>query len=941
MKFKGLIIWVAGILTLLSGYHIYMTWQTQRIEKEARRAATDPLGNIDFQKQEEYLRKKSSETVFSFLKNDYTYKDTKKRSIRSGIDISGGTLIVVTVDEQGFLAKMMVNPKSQLFVKACKLAKKKLGKNVQKSFSDHFCDAVQEIQPGTQLSSLFLGKYISEIGIDPTNDQIQSFLNKRYQKEERQAKKVIDARLNKTSVEGILVTSRKDKGIEIQLPGTSDAQKTKQMLSKQGDLRFQVVVEDTKLLESFIQGVYLLLQSKLKLYGPDGKQLAITDLFTVSHGIVYCNTSYIQAVMQLLNHEEVQMLLPSKIEVCLGSQEEQGYVPLYFLNKAHLTINILSAQVQYENGSYITVLRMDYPSSKSFARWTGNNINKMLAIVIDGRVNMAPKINQKITEGKCSIEGKFTAEQAQVLAQILSSGILPKLAFIEESFIGPDVAEEAQQKSMLALQFALLLVLLFMLLYYALGGLVANMALLFNTLFVLGTLAQLGASLTLPGIAGIVLTIGMAIDANVIIFEAIREELRKGVHILVAIQKGYDKAYRSIIDSNVTTLLTGVILYWFGTGSIKGFATTLIIGIISSVFTSVFLTRLMIEGIARIVNPERISFSLPFTGNLLTRVNFNFLGRRKIAYLLSILFISTGFFFIYQQGMNLAVDFTGGLVSVVKFHKPVSIPHIKEGLNKTFPGKSTEVKTYGSSNIIRTTTNAGLQENSLAADKRIKQQLIQGLSATTGCQFIENNMKLTSGTFTIANTSKIGASAADDIKSGSWWAVLMALLLILVYIFLSFRNMSLALASIVALLHDILTLFAAFGIAKACGVIYEVDQIFISCVLTIVGYSINDTVVIFSFLRMFLSKSQTTGLHQVANPAINSTLSRTLITSLTTMIPIFILYFKGGKALESMAFSLMVGVISGTYSSVFIATPLAHDFMILGDKIKRLLIRKK
>jgi len=472
----------------------------------------------------------------------------------------------------------------------------------------------------------------------------------------------------------------------------------------------------------------------------------------------------------------------------------------------------------------------------------------------------------------------------------------------------------------------LTLVVLFMVAYYAKGGLVAIAALVFNIFFILGILAQLGTALTLPGIAGIVLTIGMSIDANVLIFERIKEELRNGVGLMAAINAGYSKAFSAILDGNVTTFLTGAILFALGQGPVKGFAIVLMIGIACSFFSSVFITRVIVSWMTAKGDKSNINFTAPFAKNALSGLNIDFMGKRKIAYIISSSIIVIGLGIAAINGLKFGVDFTGGRSYIVAFDEPVVSSDLKTGLDSEFDG-SVEVKTYGSSNTLKVTTSYLINEDDDASNKEVEAKVKEGIAAVTGFTFVENAEQITDGQFSITGSSKVGATVADDIKASSAEAMIAALIAIFLYILLRFRKWQFSLASIVALIHDTLFVIAAFAIASVFGATFEIDQVFIAAVLTVIGYSINDTVIVFDRIRENIENRGTNKLVKVFNDSINQTLGRTLITSFTTLIVVIVLLFFGGEVLRGFSFALFVGITVGTYSSIFIAAPIVVDLM--------------
>jgi SecD/SecF fusion protein len=572
-------------------------------------------------------------------------------------------------------------------------------------------------------------------------------------------------------------------------------------------------------------------------------------------------------------------------------------------------------------------MQMNAEGARKWRSLTAENTGRRIAVVLDDYVYTAPVVNGEIPNGQSEISGNFTLLEAQDLANILKSGSLPApTQIVEESIIGPTLGKEAQAQGIFSMVGGLVLVVLFMVAYYAKGGLVAVAALVFNIFFILGILAQLGTALTLPGIAGIVLTMGMSIDANVLIFERIKEELRNGVNLMAAIDAGYNKAFSAILDGNVTTFLTGAILYALGQGPVKGFAIVLMIGIACSFFSSVFITRVIVFWMTKKGDKSTINFTAPFSKNALTGLNVDFMGKRKIAYVISTSIIVIGLVFAIFNGLKFGVDFTGGRSYIVAFNEAVIPSDLKVGLDGEFDG-SVEVKTYGSNNTLKVTTSYLINEDDDASNKEVESKVKEGITAVTGFTFVENPEQVGAGQFSITGSSKVGATVADDIKASSAEAMIAALIAIFLYILLRFRKWQFSLASIVALVHDTLFVIAAFAIASAFGATFEIDQVFIAAVLTVIGYSINDTVIVFDRIRENLENRGNHHLVKVFNDSINQTLGRTLITSFTTLIVVIVLLIFGGEVLRGFSFALFVGITVGTYSSIYIATPIVVDLM--------------
>ncbi len=615
------------------------------------------------------------------------------------------------------------------------------------------------------------------------------------------------------------------------------------------------------------------------------------------------------------------------------------YVQLYALKKgrsgAPLTGEvILDARETFDDvGKPGVSMQMNVEGARKWKKLTGKNIGQQIAIVLDDLVYSAPVVQGEIPSGNSSITGKFTIEEARDLANILKAGKLPApTRIVEETVVGPSLGIEAQKQGILSIISGLILVVLFMLLYYSKGGLVADIALLINIFFIVGVMAQLQAALTLPGIAGIVLTIGMSIDANVLIFERIREELKKDPsNLLQAINQGYSKAFWTIFDANLTTLLTAVFLFLFGSGPVQGFGITLIVGIMCSFFSSVFITRVIVEYMMRKGNNSKMSFSSSFAQKLLKELNFEFISKRKTAYLFSTVLIAVGVCIIFTQGLNLGVDFKGGRSYVVGFTHDVVASKIKTALSESFEGASVEVKTFGSDKKVKITTSYLVDNESDTADAKVKNILIQGLTQFTGDQYQEDEDNVQEDEFIIASTSKVGATIADDIASSSRSAVIFSLIAIFFYIFIRFRKIGFSIGAVAALFHDTLMVLSVFAISRLLGFSFEVDQVFVAALLTIIGYSINDTVVVFDRVREYTKQGKGNELKETLNISINGTLNRTLITSFTTLLVVIILFLAGGEVLRGFSFALLIGIIFGTYSSVFIATPIVYDTRNIGQ----------
>lgn len=559
-------------------------------------------------------------------------------------------------------------------------------------------------------------------------------------------------------------------------------------------------------------------------------------------------------------------------------------------------------------------MTMNGEGAKKWKLLTKENIGKSVAIVLDDYVYSFPTVQGEISGGNSSITGNFTINEAKDLANILKAGKLPAPArIVEEAIVGPSLGKEAIRAGLISFILSLVLVLLYMAFWYSHAGWVANLALFANVFFIMGVLASLGAVLTLPGIAGIVLIIGMSVDANVLIYERVREELSNGKGLRLAIEDGYKNAYSSIIDANVTSLLTGIILYVFGTGPIRGFATTLVIGILTSLFAAIFITRLVFMTL--LDKNKNISFASKITENAFKGLSIDFVGKRKLYYIISGAVILAGIVSFFTKGFNLGVDFKGGRSYVVRFDNNISTVDVRSTLTNAF-GEAPEVKTFGGDNQVKVTTKYMIDDNSEDADNNVEKALYAGLD--------QMGVK-----YEVMSSQKVGPTIADDIKTSAVWAILFSLFVIFLYIVIRFKRWQFGLGALVALFHDVMIILSIFSIFyNILPFSMEIDQAFIAAILTVIGYSINDTVVVFDRIREYLGMvTNKKEVKEVINDALNSTISRTFNTSITIFVVLLAIFLFGGEVIRGFSFALLVGIVVGTYSSLCIATPVVVDFM--------------
>ncbi len=650
-------------------------------------------------------------------------------------------------------------------------------------------------------------------------------------------------------------------------------------------------------------------------------------------------------VNEYLKMEQIRSIFPRRLKfawtvktITLGQEGNQKeFLQLIALKSARdgrpaLDGDVITdARVEYgQNRATAEVsMTMNGKGASIWKRLTKQNIGHPIAIVLDGYVYSFPNVQNEIKNGRSSITGNFTLSEAQDLANVLKSGKLPAPArIIQEAIVGPSLGKEAIHAGLVSFIVAFILVLIFMIFYYNKAGIVANLALIANVFFIFGVLASMGAVLTLPGIAGIVLTIGMSVDANVLIFERIKEELRAGKGLKLAVIDGYKNAYSAIIDANVTTLLTGIILYVFGSGPIQGFATTLVIGILTSLFSAIFITRIIFEN--WLSKKKNITFSTKLTENAFSKVNIQFIQKRKTWYVISGAIVIIGLASILTQGFDLGIDFKGGRVYVVRFDKAVSPVEVQESLKPAFGGNIPEVKVFGDKNQLRISTKYLIDEESEETDDKVDKALYEGVKKFIG--------EVDFNTFRhkyIMSSQKVGPTIADDIKVDAFWAVLFSLIVIFLYILIRFRNWQYGLGALLALVHDVTIVLGLFSLLKSfMPFSMEIDQAFIAAILTVVGYSINDTVVVFDRIREYLTLYPKKDRTETYNKALNSTISRTVNTSFSTFLVLLIIFLFGGEVIRGFSFALLIGVVVGTYSSLFIATPIAYDTIKHKEKVE-------
>ena len=991
MNNKGLIYFLTFIISFLSIYYLQFTFVSQRIQNEATELSRDSDGNIDFNKKQKYLDSIWNKPVYSLVSDfTYKeVKESELNlglDLQGGMHV---TLEVSPIDilkglssdskDPDFLlainnAREIVRGTQIDFISQFYSEFKSIAPN--KNLAEIFATVSNRGRIGFDSSD-------NEI-LDIINGEIESAIDRSFNILRTRIDRFGTSQPNIQRLQG---TGR----IQIELPGVDNPERVRKLLQGVAKLEFWEVAElseteifqTLQIIDQFVASKNILgTQSDDNISDISREESDLEELFTENSdeqqssnneiedtlsqditnnsspllgnlrtdlGGLFYNIEDTLQINTIINNENVKKLIPSNIKFLwsvksiTSTTDANGQVnnidgeviELFIIRtsrggNAPLTGEVITdARQDLDQSARPSIsMQMNSNGAKEWRKLTSQNIGRRVAIVLDDFVYSAPFVQNEIPNGNSQITGNFTLEEAQDLANILKAGTLPApTTIVEDVVIGPTLGKVAQSQGIRSIVSGLIIVLVFMIFYYSGGGIVANLALFFNIFFILGILAQLSASLTLPGIAGIVLTIGMSIDANVLIFERIKEEIRNGANLKQAISNGYSKAYTSIIDANFTTFLVGLILYNLGQGPVKGFAVTLIIGIICSFFSAVFITRVIVEYFSRKGDKSLLRFSFPFTQNFLSKVNLNFLSRRKIAYYFSSAFLGLGLISFILSGLTLGVDFKGGRSYVVTFDTMQDPTAIETGLQESFQNEGVEVKTFGSDNVLKITTSYLIDDDSDDADVIVRESLIQGLSSITNLKFNKDDTMVDEKNFTISSSSKVGATIADDIQNSSLYSGVLALIAIFLYILLRFRKWQFSTGAVVALFHDTLFVLSAFSIANLFGLSYEVDQVFIAALLTIIGYSINDTVVVFDRVRENLGIKAGSDVIPVVNESINKTISRTLITSLTTFVVVLVLFLFGGPSLSGFSFALLIGIIVGTYSSIFVATPVFVDLI--------------
>lgn len=943
------------------------------------------LDSIQGARETYYLDSMSTVKVYPIF--GQTYRQAKEMEINLGLDLKGGMNVMMEVSVPDIINVLSGHSTDPTFVEALRIANEQ-HLNSQRDYVDLFGDAFQQLDPNAKLAPIFLFEFKDKgITVNSTNAEVLDVIKEETNSAIDRSYQILRTRIDRFGVAQPNIQKLENSGrILVELPGIKDPKRVRKLLQGTAQLEFWETYNFTELYTYFDEANARLAEinkanegltedKKEETKSDDEPALLANDSLKAQEEALeemrsnfpiynYLTPSYFQNEMGQtypaqtarvgmalvkdtanINRmlKQVKNVFPRNVKFAwcvkpnVDATTGAEYIDLVALKTSRENTAALGGEVivdarqDYDqNGRVEVTIQMNSEGAKAWKRLTGENIGRQVAIVLDDYVYSYPVVNDEIPSGRSSISGgDMTVEEAQDLANILKAGKLPAPArILEENVVGPSLGQEAINSGLWSFIIAFILVLIYMLFFYNKAGFAADTALLVNIFFMFGVLASFGTVLTLPGIAGIVLTLGMAVDSNVIIFERIKEELRAGKGLRTAIADGYKAAYSAILDGNITTFLTAFVLFQFGTGPVQGFATTLMIGIATSLFTSLFITRLVFEGWLK--KDKNINFSNNATRNFLKNTSFDFIKFGKTAAIIAGVFIVISVGSLAVRGLNLGIDFKGGRNYVVRFDKDVTVNEVRNALAEVEEFENVpEVKTYGPSRQVKITTDYKINDNHPEVDQEIQGLIydaLKGLYNTemTYEQFTTDSDK-SNVLLGILSSQKVGATVADDVTRKAFIAVIISLVVMFVYIAIRFRRWQYGVSSIVCLAHDTLLVIGMYSLFNnILPFTMEVNQSFIAAVLTIIGYSINNTVVIFDRVRENVNLFPKKGWKERFNSANNSTLLRTINTSGTTIVVLLAIFIFGGETIRGFVFALLVGMIAGTFSSLFIASPLAY-----------------
>jgi SecD/SecF fusion protein len=937
----------------------------------------------------EYLDSLANEKVYL----GYTFQEVREKELGLGLDLKGGMNVTLQISVPDILRALANNNPDKKFNQAIDNVMK--NQTAQDDFVGSFCKEYKKLAPEGNLAQIFRGIERIKEKPNANDAEVQNILNDEVNSMVDNSYKVLRNRIDRFGVVQPNIQKLQSTGrILLELPGVKEPERVRKLLQGAANLEFyqtytlnDVVASLRKLSDQ--AKVSLAAPSTTAEETAEAAPAAATDTAAVKAAaadsaaansaaakkeaakpakndqptlaqlmgfeglasvqpnypvVGYVAVSDTAAVNAILHSELAKMILPADLKLAWTVKPEKlqnGHeafqlIALQTVNKQPvLTGDVVTrATSEYDNlQGQVVSMNMNDEGARQWSRITDQNVGKAIAIVLDDQVYSFPNVNQRIDGGRSQISGRFTPEEANDLANVLESGkMVARVNVASESVIGPSLGKESIRKGLISFLVALVLLMIFMVCTYGWqAGMIANLGLFLNLFFTMGILASFQSVLTLPGIAGIVLTLGMAVDANVLIFERCKEELRAGKGLKAAVSDGYKNAFSAIFDSNLTTIITGAILILLGSGPIRGFAVTLVIGICCSFFTAVFATRLVMEHFVNKGTFDKMTFTTSLTRRLLENVNFNFMGAaKKTSIIVLALIVIMGILF-GVRGLNRGIDFSGGRNYVVQFDHPVKTQDLLNQLSPLFDGANTSVITIDNDTKVRISTNYKIEDTSEGVDDEIMDKLYTGLKSELG-SLTKDDFSMSNESVGIVSSETVGPSIASDMTRQAIWAVLFSLLAMALYILIRFRNIAFSIGALAAVAF---TSFIVIGFYNLHGLLpfsMEIDQTFIAAILTVIGYQVNDTVVVFDRVREYRTLYPKQDLYTTFNKALCSTLSRTLMTSITTLLVLFIMLFLGGESIRSFIFAMILGVIIGTCSSLFIASPVAYWIARRSDK---------
>ena len=987
MQSKGAVKLFTILLVIGCIYQLSFSFITRGVEKKAAAYAAAYDESEQSVREAYYLDSVQNQPVFSLLGlKDFTYKECKEKEVNLGLDLKGGMNVMLEIEVQDLVKSLAGESQNDpAFVAAIEKANEALKAGTD-DYIGEFAKAYAETSNGGSLATIFVSPDRQDITPNSTNDEVLKVL-----RDETDAAIAASFNILRSRIDHFGVTQPNiqrlpnSNRILVELPGVKEPERVRKLLQGSASLEFWVTYTTDEVLPILAEADALIKQSTeapAEEQAAEATTEAASDLvsevanattteeavegasrFSREQNPLFAllDPSYsggaivgaaaaadMTAINEYLARPEIQNLFPADLKFMWGIKGEEvfgGRFALYALRSvdgkpAMDGSAVSTAQSQYSDRSANAEVNliMNSNGASQWAQLTGQNIGKPIAIVLDGYVYSAPNVINKIEGGSSRITGNFTIQEADDLANVLKSGKVPAPArIIQDTVVGPSLGAESINAGMFSFVLAFILVLLYMGLFYKTAGWMADLALILNIFLLMGVLVSFGAVLTLPGIAGIVLTMGMAVDANVIIYERIKEELRAGKGLSLAIKDGFSNAYSAIIDGQLTTIITGVVLFIFGNGPVQGFATTLIIGILTSLFCAIFITRMLLEWVE--AKWGKVAFSRSWSENWLSNVKFDFIGKRKASYIISGSMVVLSIISLATLGLNTGVDFTGGRTYVVRFDQNVSAEDVRVALDKALVSddatkSSVEVKQYGAENQMRIITQYKYDDTSEETTAEVDALIYEALKGFYSYPITLDGFTSTQEDVNgIISSEKIGPAIAKDMLFSAFYAVLFSLIAIGLYITVRFKRWEWATGATLALAHNAFLVIGIFSMLyHVMPFNLEVNQAFIAAILTIIGYSINDTVVIFDRIREYIALYPKRAIGDNINNAVSSTLSRTMNTSLTTLVTLLAIFILGGETLRGFIFALLLGVIIGTYSSVFVATPIAYDILRRTDK---------